>query len=987
MLTRTACQPRRSTLCATFLVALGQVACGGGGGGGDDGGDTNQAPTAAFDYTVSAGGPPTAVQFTAERSSDSDGTVVGYSWDFGNGATASGPVGITEYDSSGSYSATLEVTDDSGGSSTTTETIRIGLDPSYEVSGTVTVPTGTAADSDTADPAAPTADNDSASTAQAVSAPVTIGGYASRNSDRFDSFEVTLSSGDNVTLSIADYSASSPGTTDLDIYLYEVGNPGGSPVASSTSSSSAVESFSVPNDGDYFVVVDAYAGDSNYVLGVANGGLSVSGTLDVTDEFVPGEVLVRFRDGARSLAAAGTASAMASQMGLQHKAGDLGRPMLLSMGDHLQTQLAFDALGIDQQPGATARGFGTSAKARHKLATLQLVKKLSARDDVAAVSPNYIYQPQLVPNDEYYQYQWHYPQISLPQAWEETQGSGVVVAVVDTGIFDHPDLSGQLTGNGYDFISDTSRSLDGDGIDADPTDPGDQALPDGSSSFHGTHVAGTVAAASNNGTGVAGVAWNAGLMPIRVLGQGGGTTYDILQGLRYAAGMANDAGIILPVADRAQVINMSLGGPCGSTDFGSEFEAVRNGPDGTPDTADDVLLIAAAGNAGDDTPNCPASYDAVVSVSATDQNNELAPYSSYGDSVQIAAPGGDLSANVDGDPYLDGILSTAVNDSTGSPVTGYNFENGTSMASPHVAGVAALMKSVNNALTPGMFEAALAQGSLTTDLGLTGNPPDGPTERNDEYGYGLINAAKAVDWAADGQLSPLVEVSPTRLDFGNSTTSLSFTVGNATGDDGLLDNVNVTTSGESWLTVSATSTEANGTGEYNASVNREPPGDGRYTATITVTSDNGGETQVPVEMRVGSVADVADAGHQYIIIVDTVTGFTAGQVDADVNNGTYDFSITGVPAGSYLVLSGTDMDNDRLICDAGEACGAYPSVSELTAINVNDDTGDRTGLQFSTQFRLNLSSTAQNDAYSRDPSGDAHVTPAPRSARLGEQSE
>ena len=187
---------------------------------------------------------------------------------------------------------------------------------------------------------------------------------------------------------------------------------------------------------------------------------------------------------------------------------------------------------------------------------------MRGRSDVASAELNTILQPARVPSDPLYTLQWHYPMIRLPQAWDSTIGSpSVVIAVVDTGVvLTHPDLQGQLVA-GYDFISSASRARDGDGIDPDPSDPGDLALGTGASSFHGTHVAGTIGAASDRPTGeigVAGVAWGARVMPIRVLGLQGGTNYDVLQGVRYAAGLPNDSGTV--PAQPADVINLSLSG-------------------------------------------------------------------------------------------------------------------------------------------------------------------------------------------------------------------------------------------------------------------------------------------------------------------------------------------------------------------------------------------------------------------------------------------
>jgi serine protease len=165
------------------------------------------------------------------------------------------------------------------------------------------------------------------------------------------------------------------------------------------------------------------------------------------------------------------------------------------------------------------------AKRLTKHDTIAAVKALRARKDVARADLNDLRRPSLIPDDEHYRLQWHYPLVHLPQAWELTQGSGsVTIGVIDTGLFmSHPDLAPRLTATGYDFIFNAARANDGAGLDIDPDDVGDDAAP-GQSSLHGTHLAATVAVASNNAQGVAGVAWRACIMPVRVLGIGGAPT-------------------------------------------------------------------------------------------------------------------------------------------------------------------------------------------------------------------------------------------------------------------------------------------------------------------------------------------------------------------------------------------------------------------------------------------------------------------------------
>jgi serine protease len=312
---------------------------------------------------------------------------------------------------------------------------------------------------------------------------------------------------------------------------------------------------------------------------------------------------------------------------------------------------------------------------------------------------------QATPNDTYYGRQWHYPKIGLPAAWDVTTGGPVIVAVVDSGIrFDHPDLAG-VTVPGYDFLDN----------DLDPTDPGCPAQP--AQPSHGTHVAGTVAAVTNNGTGVAGVTWGGAsavkIMPIRVGGEISGTCGVVLMSL-----VAN--GIVYAADQGAKVINLSLGTYV-------DLQVVRDAVNYAVSRG--VTLVAAAGNDNTGTVAFPAGYPGVIAVAATACNDQRASYSNYGSHIWIAAPGGDVP-DCDGDGYPDWILSTWWSPSAGNT---YWYWRGTSMATPHVAGVAALLIS-RGITTPDAIRNRLRDTAV--DLGARGWDP--------YFGYGLVNAAAAV---------------------------------------------------------------------------------------------------------------------------------------------------------------------------------------------------------------------------------------------------
>ena len=322
-----------------------------------------------------------------------------------------------------------------------------------------------------------------------------------------------------------------------------------------------------------------------------------------------------------------------------------------------------------------------------------LIQTLQKRSDVEYVEADALMEPMLTPNDSRYNEQWHYFEatggLNLPQAWDQTAGQGAVVAVLDTGYRPHVDLNDNLL-PGYDMITNTFVSRDGNGRDADARDPGDWTTAgecgnnyppsDRSSSWHGTHVAGTVAAETNNSQGVAGVAYQAKIVPVRVLGRCGGYLSDIADAIIWAAG-GNVSGVPNN-ANPANVINLSLGGSgaCGTT-----YQNAINFA-----TGQDTSVIVSAGNSNANASNFrPANCNGVVTVAATGRNGGKAYYSNFGATVEVAAPGGAMG------PNADGVLSTLNTGNTTPANDNYAFYQGTSMAAPHVAGVAALLYSIN----------------------------------------------------------------------------------------------------------------------------------------------------------------------------------------------------------------------------------------------------------------------------------------------------
>lgn len=332
---------------------------------------------------------------------------------------------------------------------------------------------------------------------------------------------------------------------------------------------------------------------------------------------------------------------------------------------------------------------------------LSVVEALNASPLVEYAEPDYIYQafetlsseallsetvtPALVPNDPLYGDQWGLAKINAPGAWDFTTGSAnVTIAVLDSGVdLSHPDLTPKFT-SGYNAIFALGLPQDRDG--------------------HGTHVAGIAAGATNNGTGTAGTAWGARIMPVKALTRFGGSTSNIAEGIVWAT----DNG--------ANVINMSLGGTQNSTTLHSavQYAYARN-----------VLLVAAMGNefqTGNFT-NYPAAYAEVMAVAATDRNDQHASFSNSGNHVEVSAPGVDILST-----YRAGTVST------------YTSLSGTSMSTPFVSGLAALLFSVNPSLTAADVRAIIIISS--TDVGAPG--------WDSETGWGRIDALTAMIFAVSG---------------------------------------------------------------------------------------------------------------------------------------------------------------------------------------------------------------------------------------------
>ena len=598
------------------------------------------------------------------------------------------------------------------------------------------------------------------------------------------------------------------------------------------------------------------------------------------------------------------------------------------------------------------------------VAEAQLIAAQIAQDpNVEYAQPDYVRRASLLPNDPLYtsvttstgliQGQWHlYAPTSdytykpssgisttikavgganLPPAWDVTAGSGVVVGIVDTGITSHTELNSNLVGgspaaSGYDFISGNAyngstdpnaanpyfTSNDGDARDSDPSDPGDWVLKDqcGSneptsdenSSWHGTHVAGTIAARTNNGVGVAGIAYQSNLLIARALGKCGGLSSDISDAIQWAAG-ASVSGVPTNTHP-AKVINLSLGG------------STANGPDHcssieqaavTAARAQGAVVVAATGNDGTGNIASPASCSGVIAVTANTVEGDNADYANIGNSGEatpvnsttISAPGGGCGTKISTNCADQYVWSTMNSGTQGPSTQTYGGAAGTSMATPHVSGVAALIKAVQSSATPDYVRLVLQGTAREFPAGtycLT-------TSGRGKCGAGMLDAGRAVTLAQAG--GPAVFAGLPQVVTPGATVTLH---GEA------LPLVSGTTVTTSWSVLSGSanlSSTSDLSPTFTASTSGEiklqlTANDGSHTSTSTTT------------VYVESAPVVTVASNTVTVTAGSTASFTASATDADgdtvsfvMDSGPSAATFTGAgiftwtsagPAGTYPVV-------------------------------------------------------------------------------------
>ncbi|RKH09857.1 peptidase S8 [Corallococcus praedator] len=674
--------------------------------------------------------------------------------------------------------------------------------------------------------------------------------------------------------------------------------------SSSVSSPSSLDAFfSLPNAKNLPAMVSrALAAKGVWRTGIPSKPLTRESSL------LPGQLIVRFDTPGLSAEEA-VAQARVEGYHVEHQA-------YLSDTLHL---LRFEV----RQPQAMASGV-SNVRALTEAEHVRVLQKVQAVPGVKYAESNVRVRALAVPNDPLYSRQWHYAKMNLPAAWDLGTGSAsIVVAVLDTGSTDHPDLRARLL-PGIDLISEVPNAGDGNGVDSNPKDEG-KDLPNGGSSYHGTHVAGTIGASSNNGMGAAGVTWSGqNLVPVRVLGTQGGSLADIVAGMNWASG-GNVPGVT-PNANRARVINMSLGGN------GSPSQALQDTVNSAVNRGS--IFVVAAGNENTTTANSfPCNLQNVICVGAVRFNGKRASYSNYGPQVDIMAAGGQTSEDRNGDGFPDGVLST-LPDSTGK--ASYDWYQGTSMATPHVAGIVALMLAQDPTLTSQEVEAILKDTA------------DATSQCSEGCGAGLVDAYAAVLRAKGGgdtSLPPKLAISTTQL----SLTGAESQVLSVRNNGGGTLQVSVAVSGANASAVSVSSTSlsiaAYKSATLNVSVNPGSLAAGSYVAQLDLTGASGaGTAQVLVKFRVG-----ATSGKDAVIAFAYLDAAGEVQIDDDgigtvSGSGGYSYT-TKLTPHEYLVLASIDDTGEGEYFDDGDRVGFWRDTTQVETVEVTKGT-KTTGISF-----------------------------------------
>lgn len=489
----------------------------------------------------------------------------------------------------------------------------------------------------------------------------------------------------------------------------------------------------------------------------------------------------------------------------------------------------------------------------------------------------------LEPNDSFFakKEQFNLTLTRFPEAWDVTTGADDVhIAIVDTGMqVGHPDLASRVSSFGYDFIADKDSAGDGDGIDADPTEPDEFDV----FFFHGTYVGGVAAAVTNNSIGISGGTWKGKVLPIRVFGRLGGTSYDRVQAYRYLAGEKNDSGRVLPEDERPKVINLSFAIRIPTAGEHAEIQRLYG---------QNVKMVAAIDNQALDPapPLYPAAWPEVLCCSAVDEMLVRTNYSNAADYVDICAPGGTQLAGP------KGVITTWALRQQGKLTYVYNSFFGTSVATPLISSALALMESVHPDLHPELARRILAE--TARDLG--------PACKDRFYGHGLLVADAAVKRARDLNRDAVTTLNPNSIRIVDTAFADSMQVGNAGGR--LVFGMSVASSASASGALSFTVPDF-APGELRVALDRSKSRVGQHTERFDLRS-SGGDLAFDVSWR--TPIPVGPANFEVWLSGDgRLLQRTRSAADGS-------FVFDGLAPGEYLLEAGVDRNANGRLGDGQE---------------------------------------------------------------------
>lgn len=889
-----------------FLALIFLFGCGGGGGGGSAPAPAPPAlvapvTTLSISSTELVAGEVATVTWSSTNASSCSASG---SWDGTKATSGSTAFTITP---AGSYTFSLSCSG-SGGSSAKSVSV-IATIPLYSLSGTIKSLEFTALDGDVPNTSLPSIGNNiEPLEVQPLKNPSQVIGHAKYNAesdinDKWDLYSIDLVGGQYASLETTEWDEDEPDKNDLDLHVL---NSNGIVIASSTGSET-YEVVTLPGSGTFYVAVEAYNGKSRYVLTIGSvyQGFKLS---NYSSEVAIEKNKIRIAPRSEEVAFQSLIeNDRYNQLNIQRESFfNFKRSNLAPNAGYLYEVSEGDAeLARAKRLYKESIG-GSFFKPTDEQIDDMLFKKYISL--TASLHKDFYVEPSFKISSlgafkatDYYGLQWNHHNINTAEAVNAVGNelNNTVVAVLDegsptknSGVYNLIDF----VDGGYDFIDD----------DSDPTGP--------SVNNHGTHVAGIIAADNTkeyiNGMSVR-------VLPIRVLGPNGGSTEGIINGLKYAGGETNSSGTSyksdnFPISS----INMSLGG-C----YTSEYECneisnfiARSG----------IPVVVASGNCKCNgvssssycpVPTNPAQCEGVIRVAATDFENIRAPYSSYDQTVDIAAPGGNtsLDKNADGNP--DGVLSYSADDDG-------DFWQGTSMAAPHVAGAIALMKVVNPSLTPTDIDNMIIEGKMTNDIDTVGK---------DIYtGYGLLDVVKSVDEAskfeAGSAVKDSVNVSPTQLKYAFTIKDLNITITKV--GSGNLSITGVYADQPDGIKFTAPGAELP-FGTYQFSIDRSFYTEGSYQNTFYFGLSDGTYPRVTATFAVGDERQAPDLGTTYALLIDNETGDVVQEITLDISSGSAAYEFTNIDSSKkYRINIGSDIDSDNFICQWGEFCDSMPESND-----------------------------------------------------------